>query len=95
MSNLRIRGYDIERAQMEIQLIDKFGTDEAGKRREKMVKEAGRWLDGIETGLKAANGSRFRVLRCRHYTGYRSAGGANGRSAQPIPAAGVILHART
>jgi hypothetical protein len=45
--------------------------------------------------LKAANGSRFRVLRCRHYTGYRSAGGANGRSAQPIPAAGVILHART
>ena len=41
----------VERPLMEIQLIDKFGTHEAGKRRVEMVKEAGRWLDGLERRL--------------------------------------------
>ena len=38
---------------MEIQLIDKFGGGEgAESRRAEMVKQAGRWLDGLERRLK-------------------------------------------
>ena len=42
----------VERPLMEIQLIDKFGGGEgAENRRAEMVKEAGRWLDGLERRL--------------------------------------------
>ena len=42
----------VERPLMEIQLIDKFGGGEgAESRRAEMVKEAGRWLDGLERRL--------------------------------------------
>jgi glutathione S-transferase len=42
----------IERPLLEIQLIDKFGGGEgAENRRVAMVKEAGRWLDGLERRL--------------------------------------------
>jgi glutathione S-transferase len=42
----------VERPLLEIQLIDKFGGDGAEKRRPEMVKEAGRWLDGLERRLE-------------------------------------------
>ena len=41
----------VERPLMEIQLIDKFGGEGDGDRRAKMVKEAGRWLAGLESRL--------------------------------------------
>jgi glutathione S-transferase len=42
----------VERPLMEIQLIDKFGGGEgAENRRAAMVKEAGRWLGGLERRL--------------------------------------------
>jgi glutathione S-transferase len=42
----------VERPLMEIQLIDKFGGGEgAESRRAEMVKEAGRWFDGLEGRL--------------------------------------------
>ena len=42
----------VERPMMEIQLIDKFGDESAAERRRQMVKEAGRWLDGLERRLE-------------------------------------------
>ena len=41
----------VERPLMEIQMIDKFGGGGAENRRAEMVKEAGRWLDGLERRL--------------------------------------------
>jgi glutathione S-transferase len=42
----------VERPLMEIQFIDKFGGGESTEtRRAEMVKEAGRWLDGLERRL--------------------------------------------
>jgi glutathione S-transferase len=42
----------VERPMLEIQLIDKFGGGEgAENRRAAMVKQAGRWLDGLERRL--------------------------------------------
>lgn len=42
----------VERPLMEIQLIDKFGGGEgAENRRAEMVKQAGRWFDGLERRL--------------------------------------------
>ena len=42
----------VERPMMEIQLIDKFGDESVAERRRQMVKEAGRWLDGLERRLE-------------------------------------------
>jgi glutathione S-transferase len=41
----------VERPLMEIQLIDKFGGEGVEDRRAEMVKEAGRWLAGLESRL--------------------------------------------
>jgi glutathione S-transferase len=41
----------VERPLMEIQLIDKFGGEGVEVRRADMVKEAGRWLAGLESRL--------------------------------------------
>src|SRR5476651_2598728 len=41
----------VERPLMEIQLIDKFGGEGVEVRRAAMVKEAGRWLAGLEARL--------------------------------------------
>jgi len=41
----------VERPLMEIQLIDKFGGEGDEDRRAKMVKEAGRWLSGLDSRL--------------------------------------------
>ena len=41
----------VERPLMEIQLIDKFGREGLGDRRAEMVKQAGRWLAGLELRL--------------------------------------------
>ena len=42
----------VERPMLEIQLIDKFGGGEGAEdRRAEMVKQAGRWLDGLERRL--------------------------------------------
>jgi glutathione S-transferase len=41
----------VERPLMEIQLIDKFGGEGNEDRRAEMVKEAGRWLSGLESRL--------------------------------------------
>ena len=37
---------------MEIQLIDKFGDGSTAERRKRLVKEAGRWFDGLERRLE-------------------------------------------
>jgi glutathione S-transferase len=42
----------VERPLLEIQLIDKFGDESAAERRKQMVKESGRWLDGLERRLE-------------------------------------------
>jgi glutathione S-transferase len=41
----------VERPLMEIQLIDKFGDEDGEKRRAEMLKQAGRWLAGLERRL--------------------------------------------
>jgi glutathione S-transferase len=41
----------VERPLMEIQMIDKFGGEGVDIRRAQMVKEAGRWLAGLESRL--------------------------------------------
>src|SRR5476651_1063195 len=41
----------VERPLMEIQMIDKFGGEGVEDRRAEMVKEAGRWLAGLESRL--------------------------------------------
>jgi glutathione S-transferase len=41
----------VERPLMEIQMIDKFGGEGVDVRRAQMVKEAGRWLAGLESRL--------------------------------------------
>jgi len=41
----------VERPLLEIQLIDKFGGENSENRRAEMVKQASRWLDGLERRL--------------------------------------------
>jgi glutathione S-transferase len=41
----------VERPLLEIQLIDKFSGENSENRRAEMVKQAGRWLDGLERQL--------------------------------------------
>ena len=41
----------VERPLLEIHLIDKFGGEDTENRRAEMVKQAGRWLDGLERHL--------------------------------------------
>ncbi len=41
----------VERPMLEILLIDKFGGENSESRRAEMVKQAGRWLDGLERQL--------------------------------------------
>lgn len=41
----------VERPMLEIQLIDKFGGENTENRRAEMVKQADRWLDGLERHL--------------------------------------------
>jgi glutathione S-transferase len=41
----------VERPLLEIQLIDKFGGENSENRRAEMVKQAGRWLEGLERRL--------------------------------------------
>jgi glutathione S-transferase len=42
----------VERPLLEILLIDNFGDERAKERRPQMVKEAGRWLEGLERRLE-------------------------------------------
>lgn len=44
----------VERPLMEIQMIDKFGSEGAAERRTRMVKEAGCWLVGLESRLEGS-----------------------------------------
>ena len=54
----------VERPMLEIQLIDKFGGGEGAEdRRAEMVKQAGRWLDGLEHRL---NGCEW--IACADFT---------------------------
>jgi len=42
----------VERPLLENQLTDKFGDERSAERRKQMVKEAGRWFDGLECRLE-------------------------------------------